>query len=124
MRIKTPVVQCFVYDHSCSRKSLCSRRITILPAVEHKHAVDDLTVWSYNRLNMVKAPLGIPFSIGCKVTVHSPGIALILRNPLFDVTTAPVVHIAALEVALAGDEVGTDNTVGAMDEMSAIPIMI
>ena len=73
---------------------------------------------------MVKAPRGIPFSIGCKVTIHSPGITLILRNPLFDITSAPTIHVPALEVSLTGDEVGTDNTVGAMDEMAAVPIMI
>ena len=73
---------------------------------------------------MVKAPRGIPFSIRREVAIHSPGITLILRNPLFDAASAPTVHIAALEVALAGDEVGADNTVGTMDEITAVPIMI
>jgi hypothetical protein len=106
------------------KKSLCSRRITILPAVENKHAVDDITAGSYNRLDMIKAPSGIPFFIGCKVTIHSPGITLILRNPLFDITSAPAIHVPTFEVSLTGDYIGTDNTVGTMDEMAAIPIMI
>ena len=73
---------------------------------------------------MVKTPRGIPFSIRREVAIHSPGITLILRNPLFDAASAPTVHIAALEVALAGNEVGADNTVGTVDEITAVPIMI
>ena len=73
---------------------------------------------------MVKTPRGIPFSIRREVAIHSPVITLILRNPLFDATSTPAVHIAAFEVALAGDKVGADNTVGTMDEITAVPIMI
>ena len=32
--------------------------------------------------------------------------------------------LRSLEVALAGDEVGADNTAGTMDEITAVPIMI
>ena len=82
------------------QESFCRGQITILPAVEQQHALNDATVWPYNWLNMVKTPRGIPFSIWRKVTIHSPRITLILRNPLFDATSTPVVHVAALEVAL------------------------